>query len=194
MDRELTYRMPFNRLRKLGRQSGRKAHPYIWGVRWLLLGSFFVLLMAIGRFENEIQVWLDQFGLPPLTPLLTLLAIYIAAILILRRSALRQAQSRTDFDAHVRLRSDDGGIRIASDQIEYYLKWPGISQMFMERDGVVVSHAHLFFLVPDTAFKDGEERISFIREVFSRLNAEARERSERSIRPVLDAAAASART
>jgi hypothetical protein len=189
VDRELTYRMPFNRLRKLGRQSGRKAHPALWWARWLLLGSFFVLLIATGQFEETIQSW----GLPPLAALVALIVVYAVAILLLRRFALRQTQSRTNFDADVRLRCDDNGIRIASDQIEYYLKWPGISQMFMEHDGVVVSHGQLFFLVPDIAFKDADERISFIRDVFSRLGDEARSRSETSIRPVLDAAAAATR-
>jgi len=193
MDRELTYQVPFERLRKLGRNSGRKAYPRLWGARWLLLGSFFVLLLASSWFDESIQRWQASLGLPPLTALAALLVIYAAAILILRRSALRQTKARANFQSDIRLRRDDGGIRIATDEIEYYLKWRGIGQMFMEHDGVVVSHGNLCFLVPDTAFKDADERISFIRDVFGRLGEEARSRSERGMRSVLDGAAASTR-
>jgi hypothetical protein len=190
VDRELTYRMPFSRLRKLGRNSGRKAYPYLWATRWLLLGSFFVLLLAIGHYEEAIQSW----GLPPLTALVALLVIYVAAILLLRRFALRQTQARANFQLDVRLRRDDGGIRIATDEIEYYLKWPGISQMMMEHDGVVVSHGNLFFLIPDSAFADTQERNAFVREVFGRLGEAAQNRSETSMHAVLAAAAAPARS
>jgi hypothetical protein len=190
VDRELTYKVPFSRLRKLGRNSGRKAHPLLWGSRWLLLGSFLALIFALGQFDEPLQRWQASLGLPPLTALVALLVIYIAAIVVLRRLALRQTQTRANFDADIRMRRDDGGIRIGTDEIEYYLKWPGISQMLMEHDGVVVSHGNLFFLIPDSAFAGSDERNAFIRDVFGRLNAEARSRSERSMRPVLDAMAA----
>jgi hypothetical protein len=66
--------------------------------------------------------------------------------------------------------------------------------MLMERDGVVVSHGNLFFLVPDSAFVDTQERNGFVRDVFGRLGEEARSRSESSVRPVLGTAAAPARS
>jgi len=88
------------------------------------------------------------------------------------------------------MRKDDGGLRFATDQVEYYLKWPGISQMLMERDGVAVSHGSLFFLIPDGAFANVQERNAFVGEVFGRLGGEARGRSEKHIRHVLSAAGA----
>ena len=105
-----------------------------------------------------------------------------------------ETQARANFQSEIRLRQDDGGIRIATDEIEYYLKWRGISQMLMEHDGVVVSHGSLFFLIPDSAFADSEERNAFVRDVFGRLGEEARSRSEKSMRPVLNATAAAARS
>jgi hypothetical protein len=62
----------------------------------------------------------------------------------------------------------------------------------MEHDGVAVSHGSLFFLIPDGAFADLQERNAFIRDVFGRLGAEARARSEAFVRPVLDASAGAA--
>jgi len=170
------------------------AYPLLWASRWLLLGSFFVLLLAVGWFDEVIQRWQASLGLPPLTALVALLVIYAAAILLLRRSALRQTKARANFQSDVRLRRDDGGIRIATDEIEYYLKWQGISQMFMEPDGVVVSHGNLFFLIPDSAFVDSQERNAFVGDIFGRLREETRSRSERSMRPVLDATAVPARS
>jgi len=60
----------------------------------------------------------------------------------------------------------------------------------MERDGVAVSHGSLFFLIPDRAFANVQERNAFVDEVFGRLGAEARGRSEKHMRPVLGAAGA----
>ncbi len=193
MDRELTYQMPFTRLRKLGRNSGRKAYPVLWWSRWLLLASFFVVLILASTFDDAIQRWQSSVGLPPLTSFVAVLVLFVAALIVLRRSAFRQTKARANFQSDVRLRRDDGGIRIATDEIEYYLKWPGISQMLMEHDGVVVSHGNLFFLIPDSAFVDTQERNGFVRDVFGRLSEEARSRSERSMRAVLDAAAIPAR-
>lgn len=194
MNRELTYQVPFDRLKKLGRNSGRKAYPYLWAVRWMLLAAFFVALFLISRFDPEIQRWQASVGLPPLTAMVALLAVFIGLIVMLRRYGIQQTKSRADFQSDIRLRQDDGGIRIATDEIEYYLKWRGISQMLMEHDGVVLSHASLFFLVPDAAFQDRRERDAFVRDVYGRLSDEARSRSEGDMRPVLDAAAAAARS
>jgi hypothetical protein len=190
VDRELTYRLPFARLRRLGRNSGRKAHPLIWGARWILLISFFVALWLVTLFADAVERWQASVGLPQLTVLVSIILVVGIAALFLRRAALRRTQTCADFDAEIRLRRDEGGLRIATGEIEYYLKWPGISQMFMEHDGVVVSHGNLFFLVPDSAFESADERVAFIRDVYGRLGAEARSRSENSIRPMLDAAAA----
>lgn len=62
--------------------------------------------------------------------------------------------------------------------------------MLMERDGVAVSHGTLFFLIPDRAFGNVQERNAFIGQVFGRLGAEARGRSEKHMRPALSAAGA----
>ncbi len=194
MDRELTYQMPFARLRKLGRNSGRKAHPRLWGARWLVLGVGFGALILLAVFDDEVQRWQASLGLPQLTAIGAVLVFYVIAFIALRRVGARETKARADFQSDIRLRQDDGGIRIATDEIEYYLKWRGISQMFMEHDGVVVSHGNFFFLIPDSAFADSRERNAFISGVFARLGEEARSRSERSIRPVLDATAAPARS
>jgi len=192
LDRELTYRLPFARLKRLGRNLGRKAHPLIWGARWILLVSFFAALWFVTLFADAVERWQASVGLPQVTVLVAIILVAGVAVLFLGRAALRQTQTRADFDTEIRLRRDDGGLRIATEEIEYYLKWPGISQMFMEPDGVVVSHGNLFFLVPDSAFESESERIGFIRDVYGRLGADARSHSEDSMRAVLNVAAAPA--
>jgi hypothetical protein len=57
--------------------------------------------------------------------------------------------------------------------------------MLLERDGVVLSHANLFFLVPNTAFASPEERLSFIREIYGHLSEKARAISAKHIQPAL---------
>jgi hypothetical protein len=98
-------------------------------------------------------------------------------------------KSRANFDDAVRFRKDEGGLRCATSQIEYYVKWQGISQMLMGRDGVAISHGGLFFLIPDSAFADLSERNALVRGVFGRMGPAARGRSEKHIRPALDASA-----
>ncbi len=169
MDRELTYQLPFDRLRKLGRNSGRKAYPVLWWSRWLLLASFFAVLILASTFDDAIQRWQASVGLPPLTSLVAVLVLFVAALVVLRRSAVRQTKARANFQSDIHLRQDDGGLHIATEDIEYYLKWRGIGQMFMDHDGVVVSHGNLFFLIPDSAFVDTPERNAFVRDVFGRL-------------------------
>jgi hypothetical protein len=104
----------------------------------------------------------------------------------------KQVKSLVDFDQNitVRLTTDEGGLRIAQEAIEYYLKWQGISQMLVEHDGVVIgSHGILFFLVPDAAFADAGQRLAFIRDVYGRLGDKARSASDKYIRPMLDGGA-----
>lgn len=194
MNRELTYQVPLSRLRRLGRRSGRKAYPQLWTARWLVLGSFPGALMLVSVFGDAVERWQASVGLPSLTVLIVIIAAGIVAMLALRRAGAHATQARTNFDSDIRLRQDDGGIRIATDEIEYYLKWPGISQMFLEPDGIVVSHGNLFFLVPDSAFADVEERNAFARDVFGRLRDDARSCSGSSLRALVGADATPARS
>jgi hypothetical protein len=110
---------------------------------------------------------------------------------LLRRYQLRLMKDRFNFDQIVRLNQDDGGVRLSTDGVDYYLKWQGVTQMLLERDGVVLSHANLFFLVPNTAFTSPEERVSFIREIYGHLSEKARAISEKHVQPALGPARAS---
>jgi hypothetical protein len=189
MDRELTYQMPFERLVRLSRSAGRKAHATSWFGYWAVIGLFCAALALIMVYDEAVQDWQRSFGLPWFAAFVIIAVAYVAALWALRRYALRQMKGRADYDSTVRMRQDDGGLRFATDAVEYYLKWQGISQMLMEKDGVAVSHGNLFFLVPNGAFASLDERDGFVRAVFGRLGPEARDRSEKHIRPVLDASA-----
>jgi hypothetical protein len=189
MDRELSYQMPFERLLKLSRSAGRKAYAVTWVGRWLLLGLLFAAIALLIVFEGPVQEWQASVGIPWFSAFLAIAVGFFVFVWVLRQHALRQMKSRADYQSTVRMRQDDGGIHFATDEVEYYLRWKGISQLLMEHDGVAVSHGNLFFLVPDRAFADLEERNSFIRNVFGRLGAEAQARSKRHIGSVLADAA-----
>ena len=184
LDRELQYHMPFERLVKLGRSAGRKAFSSSWYSVWWLLGGYVVLFGLLSVFEDRLE---QAVGIPAWVWMFLLVLGLIGGLFLLRRRGRAQAKERANYDGSVSLQQDTGGLRFATTDIEYYVKWAGISQIFLEHDGVVVSHGSMFFLVPDTAFSGEAERNAFIRDVYGRLSDIARERSEKFIRPVLDA-------
>ncbi len=185
MQRELTYQMPFERLVRLSRSAGRKAYATSWFGFRAVIGLFCAALALILVYDEAVQDWQRSVRLPWFATFVIIVVVYFAALWALRRYALRQMKGRANYDSTVRMRQDEGGLRFATDAVEYYLKWQGISQMLMEKDGVAVSHGSLFFLVPNGAFTRLQERDAFVRDVFVRLSAEARARSEKHLGSVL---------
>jgi hypothetical protein len=192
MQRELTYHVPFERLVRLSRSAGRKIYPRIRWIMWLMIAVLLAVFAFLYTFGDEIRDVADDEGIPFATELAFIGAflVFIVGLRLLRRYQLRLMKNRYNFDQIVRLNRDDGGVRLSTDGVEYYLKWQGVTQMLLERDGVVLSHANLFFLVPDTAFASPEERLSFIREVYGHLSEKARAISEKHIQPALGPAGA----
>ena len=192
MQRELTYHVPFERLVKLSRSAGRKVYPNIRWIVWVMIAIVIAVCAFLYAFGDEIRDVAEDDGIPFATELafIAVFLVFIAALRLLRRYQLRLMKDRTNFDQIVRLNQDDGGVRLSTDGVEYYLKWQGLTQMLLERDGIVLSHANLFFLVPDTAFASPEERLSFIREIYGHLSEKARAISEKHIQPALGPAGA----
>jgi hypothetical protein len=189
VNRELTYQMPFERLTKLSRSMSRKAFSTSWLVLWTLFAAYIAALVAIIVFDDTVMSWQHALGLPPYSAFVLIVLLFVIAVWSLRRQGLQVMKGRANFDDAVRFRKDEGGLRFATSQIEYYVKWQGISQMLMDRDGVAISHGALFFLIPDSAFVDLSERNALVRDVFGRLGPAAQDRSEKHIRPALDASA-----
>jgi hypothetical protein len=170
----------------------RKAFSVSWLALWALLAAYVGALIAIIVFDDAVQRWQYALGLPSYSAFVIVVLLFVIAFLALRRYGRQLMKGRANFDAAVRFRKDEDGPRFATSDIEYYLKWQGVSQMLMDRDGVAVSHGSLFFLIPDSAFADPSERDALIRDVFGRLSARAQARSEKHIRPVLTASAGTA--
>jgi len=186
MHRELSYQVPFKRLTKVGRVVCRRAFPTIRLI-WLLLAVYFAAIIALVVFGNTLDKWFAAVGFPYGTGFLFLSLVLLALLGLwgLRRLQVRQVRARADFDQVVRLTQDDNGLRFATEDTEYYFKWRGISQLLLVHDSVVVSHGALFFLVPDAAFAGADDRLAFIREVYSRLSDKARSISEKHVRAAL---------
>ena len=187
MQRELTYHVPFERLVKLSRSAGRKVYPHIRWLVWVMIAIVIAVCAFLYAFGDEIRDVAEDDGIPFATEL-AFIAVFVAFIVglrLLRRYQLRLMKDRFNFDQTVRLNQDDGGVRLSTDGVEYYLKWQGLTQMLLERDGVVLSHGNLFFLVPNTAFASPEERLSFIREIYAHLSEKARAISEKHVQPAL---------
>jgi hypothetical protein len=187
MQRELSYRVPFGRLTKLSRSAGRKAYRTVWLLTWCLLAVLLAALVSLVVFGDAIDAWMRKARVPYGVEMtfVSVWLLFVAGILLLRRMRVRQLKDRADFDQVVRLTRDADGLRFATANIEYYLKWPGISQLLLEHDGVVISHGNLFFFVPSAAFTDVAERDGFIRDVYGRLSEKARSISEKHVRATL---------
>jgi hypothetical protein len=192
MQRELTYHVPFERLVRLSRSAGRKIYPHTRWIMWVMIALVLCVCAFLYTFGEEIRDVADDEGIPFATEFafIGVFLVFIVGLRLLRRYQLRLMKNRFNFDQIVRLNRDDGGVRLSTDGAEYYLKWQGLTQMLLERDGVVLSHANLFFLVPNTAFASPEERLSFIREIYGHLTEKARAISEKHIQPALGPAKA----
>jgi hypothetical protein len=192
MQRELTYHVPFDRLVELSQSAGRKLYPRIRWMIWLMIAVVLAACTFLYTFGEEIRDVAEDEGIPFFTELafIGVFLVFIVGLRLLRRYQLRLMKNRFNFDQVVRLNRDDGGLRLSTDGVDYYLKWQGVTQMLLERDGVVLSHGNLFFLVPDTAFASPDERLSFIREIYGRLSENARAISEKHIQPLLGTAKA----
>jgi hypothetical protein len=187
MQRELTYQLPFERLRKLSRAASRKAYPKLWWLTWLWIALVLVALFAILYYSDALDRRFDRAGIPlgALVVWVGTALVFLAGVYVIRRFRISEVKRRASFNATIRMRQDEGGLRFITDEIEYYLKWRGLSQMLLDRDGVIVSHGNLFFLIPDHAFTSPEDRLAFIGDVYDRLGERARSISEKHIGALL---------
>ncbi len=176
MDRELTYQVPFKRLSKLGRSAGRKAYRNIWVATWSWIGGMGAAYFLALYFRG-FEALANATGINEGALILTWAVVFFGGLIVLRRWGRGQVKTRADFDSVISFRKTDAGLRFATREVEYLLKWPGIAQILQEPDGVVVSHGSLFFLVPDSAFQDEAERSALVREIYAQLGPEAKARS-----------------
>jgi hypothetical protein len=189
IQREFTYQVPFQRLNKLARSAARKAYGTVLLLTqlWIVIYLLAIILLAVYGDAFLPQITIRGFPAGILLAFLGVGAIFLLGIRLLRRLRTRQLKERANFDSAVHFTQEDGGLRIATPAIEYYVKWQGISQLLLEPDGIAVSHGNLFWFVPNSVFLNPEDRLAFIREVYERLGERAKAVSERHLRPVLAA-------
>ena len=188
LQRELTYQLSFERLAKLGRSAGRKAFRTLWLLTWLWMMLPVVAIVTIIANVDALHQSMQPFGIAngPELLFLATAAIFFASSLWLRKLRIAQLKRRTSFNEAIRLTQDEHGLRFCTDEVEHYLKWKGISQLILERDGIAISHSSLFFLVPDTAFNDTAERLAFIRDIYARMGKEAQAISLKHVGSLLE--------
>jgi hypothetical protein len=139
MQRDLSYQLPFERLTKLSRSVTRDVSPRARWSRYLrrCAGQ----TAGDGRSSHWRGVAILRSG-PAIFP----------GIWSLRRPRLGQLEGCANFNRNIRLTQDDGSLRFVTDEVEHSIKWRGISQILVERDGAIASHGN-------------QERLTFIRDV-----------------------------
>ena len=188
MPREFLYNVPFQRLIKLSRSASRKAYRGVWLSSLMLVAIYIGCLVALVVYGDALIGPLEAVGVPyaPEMAFAGVVALFLLGFWLLRRLGRSQMKERADYDQTIRFTEDDGGLRFATDEVEHYVKWSGISQILVEPDGVAVSHASLFFFIPASAFTSDADRVAFVREIYGRLNDKARARSERHVRALIE--------
>jgi hypothetical protein len=198
LDRELTYSVSFDRLLRLCKTATLKTYPAcIWCklIPVFSIAAMFGLAMLPGTgLLDALDISEGAKGFLVISGVVLVLLLMFVAFRMVRARNNRQTQRLVDFSDRTHLRITADGLSFRSEQIDYLLRWRGISQVFLEHDGVVISHGSLYFLIPDTAFSNRVERDAFISDVYSRIGEEARVRSEKYIKPALDASTSTAGT
>jgi hypothetical protein len=157
----------------------------VWWLTWLWIGGFLAVMIGIAVFADDLRDVFEPSDLGPYVLLVAVALAFLAGMFALRRLRIAEVQKRATFNETIKLTQDEGGLRFATEEVEHYLKWRGISQLLLEPDGVVVSHGNLFFLVPNQAFASPGDRVAFIRDVYDRLGERARSISHRYVSSLL---------
>lgn len=186
LEREFTYSMPFERSVKLGKRLGRKAFRASHVALWMLIATYAAALGALVYLSDDLNRLEQEWGMPAFLWFALAICLWLLGVYLNRRSGLSIMKARADYDSPVRFRQEATGLRIATPQIEYFVKWHGLSQILLEPDGVVLSHGGLFFVVPNEAFTDFGERDAFVRDVFGRRSDEAKDRSKAFVRVLIN--------
>jgi Zn-dependent protease with chaperone function len=188
MKHELTYKLPYEQAAKLCRVGRRKAFTTIRVIFWGLVGIIFAMGIVLSLYGHELNKWMSSIGMPfgvsYMLPFAILLAVVISYV-YMKKITTKQAKSRVDFDQSIKLTFEDEGLRIVGSEIEFLIKWLGIHQLFVVRDGIVVLAGNMLFAVPNIAFPTLEEKRNFLQDVYSRLSEKARSLSEKEVRAVI---------
>ena len=189
MKHELTYKLPYEQSVKLCRTGRRKLFKttrFIFRGSVVIIVAMVVVLALYGRVLNK---WMSDIGIPygasDMMPFAILLVVAIN-FLYIKKITTNQAKKRVDFDQNIKLTFEDEGLRIVGSEIEFFLKWQGIHQLFVVRDGIVILAGNLLFVVPNVAFPTLEEKRTFLQDVYSCLSEKARSLSEKDVRAVLN--------
>jgi hypothetical protein len=169
-NRVLKYRLPRRRLRQLLRSIYRDL------LRKLLLAALGIAalvgtLVATSVYSAELEAYS-----PEMTKFLYAFALlsFIFVLGVVFKPSDNPASTRPPSDEEVRLTSENGGLRFETDGAEYFVKWRGITGLWLEPDGVVVAHYQAYFFVPDDAFASREEKLSLIQVIYDNISEKAR--------------------
>lgn len=182
---ELCYQRSFDRLFKLQISSIYKIYRNIVIARKISLYTIFLIPGALIGFFAKYFI-----TMPILLPLVVILLLWVIGInqYIFTSLLKRRMRDRVGSEVPIRLVADSDGLRFIRNRSEYYLEWDGIDEIWMEKDGIVISANNCFNLIPDAAFENETEKLAFLRNVFDRINDVAQSRTRRYLKNTLSIA------
>lgn len=171
---------------RMQRRGLGKSHGGLFKRIWGIAALFMIIVWVPNFFFPEQEIALYErlartFGVScdsvaAAVALLILVAFVAVLLAIVRR--MRTSQSlRVGDKVDWTMSAEENGLRYASRNLEYLLRWPGFHQVFAEREGLILVHGNSYFFVPGEAFQNMQEREAFVRMLASRVPVEARVRS-----------------
>lgn len=188
MKHELTYKLPYEQVVKLCRTGRRKTFKATRRIFLVLIAIAAAIGIAFSLFLDALNKWMENTGIQlELVDMIIIIALLfgISNYFVMKKIMTTQVKSRVDYSQDFKLFFEDNGLRIVTTEIEYLVKWQGIHQLFVVRDGIMVLAGNLLFAVPNVAFPTLEEKRTFLQDVYSRLSEKARSLSEKEVRAVI---------
>lgn len=181
----LSFSLPHSLQQRMRLRGTRKSHASIfWGL-WAI-PAIFLAVMFIPTFYPEPVIALYEriastlgVSCDTVSSIVSLLilAIYGMAMFTWVRAVHASQSRRTEEDSDWTVSLTEDGLRYASQNLEYLLRWPGFHQVFAEREGLILVHGNSYFFVPNEAFENAQDLQAFVRLLAARVPPEARARS-----------------
>jgi hypothetical protein len=167
--RVFKYRLSQQRLHQLIWSAGKGARRRLYLIVLGVVAFVFALVLTsfysqqLDAYSTEIVKFLYAF--------LLLTFMFIFGVLF-HTPTDRSIQHPAE--VNVRLSPEDGGLRFETDDAEHFIRWRGVTKLWVEPDGIVLANYQFFYFIPDVAFDSREEKIALMQVIYDNIGENAR--------------------